>query len=319
MMFLLNELSLHNQYQSESDFIKSLKIILGFRDLLRTYQRPLYCGRATLGNRQVVGQLPLRRLIGNIPDKDIQRLIFQWIDKDGPFWDDDKFHSPDEYFADSKSGEIVTDTVLAEAAFQICEKMESSVVSFSPSDYLFSPVMVRWFHNADNFQDVSISNYWQLQLLKDLLSKIQPPIQSWNEFIQYVTSRFTNLVFLPDFQAGLKGQPFSHTIAHHASHLLSVIDELKTCFDNSGHRTKRGDEIIGLYFTGDRAKFSDESQTNKAKFSKDLTFRKEDGAGVFCPYHGKISYRYYRLHFSWPITKNASLYVAYLGPKITKE
>ena len=124
---------------------------------------------------------------------------------------------------------------------------------------------------------------------------------------------------MPSFESRLEGQPFSHTIAEHALFLLNVLDELKDCFDDSGHRTKKGDEIINSYFTGDRARFSDESLTNKVGFKKDLTFKKEDGTAVFCSFHGKISHKYYRLHMSWPITKNDPLYVAYLGPKITKE
>ena len=131
--------------------------------------------------------------------------------------------------------------------------------------------------------------------------------------------RFENVIFLPSFENGLKGQPFVQTIVDQTIFLLSVINELKSCFDESGHRTKKGNEIISSYFTGDRARFSDESSTNKIRFIKELTFKKEDGTDVFCAFHGKISHKYYRLHMSWPVTKTNPLYVAYLGPKITKD
>ncbi len=319
MMFLLNELSIHNQYQSESDFIASLKVVLGCRDLLRKYQRSLHCGRGTLGNRQVIQNNLFRKVVGNIANKDIQRAVLIWIDRDGPFWDDDKLHNPDEYFSDTVKGDVVTDTVLAEAAFRMSQKMDASVVSFSPSDYLFSPVVIKWYRNADDVLDLSIANYWQIQLLNDLLVTLQPPIQSWGQFIAYAKLQFENLIFLPSFESRLKGQPFNHIVADQALFLLSVINEIKTCFDDTGRRTKKGDEFVASYFMGDRARFSDESPTNKIKFSKELTFKKEDGTGVLCSFHGKISHGYYRLHISSPITKNNPLYVAYLGPKITKD
>jgi len=317
MMFLLNELSLHGQFESEAEFLKSFRAILECRSALREYQRVLYCGRATLGERQVVKQTTFRKLVWGLSDKNIQRIIFQWVDKNGPFWDDDMLHSPDEYFDDNK-GEPVTNTVLAEAAFRIFEKNDSSVVSFNPSDYLFSPVIINWHRDSNDIIGIPISNRWQIQLLRDLLAELQPPIQSWNELTEYAKSHFSNLVFLSSFDLKLKSQPFNHAIADQAVRLLDIVNELKSCFDEPGKRTKRGDEIILSYFTGDRARFSDESTTNKIEFKKDLTFKKEDETDVLCSFHGKISHRYYRLHMSWPVTKNDPLYVAYLGPKITK-
>jgi hypothetical protein len=227
-------------------------------------------------------------------------------------------HSSDEYFDNSK-GEPVTDTVLAEAAFRVFEKNDSSVVSFNPSDYLFSPIIINWHRDSGDALGIEISNYWQIQLLRDFLAQLQPPLQSWNQLLIFVKSHFINLVFLPSFEAELEKQPFNHTIAEQSIRLLSVISELKSCFDEAGKRTKKGDEIYSSFFTGKRARFSDESDTNKVRFQKELTFKNDDGVDIFCPFHGKISYRYYRLHISWPIAKDEALYIAYLGPKITKD
>lgn len=317
-MFLLNEISLHSQFQSEADFTVSLKDMLECRELLRTYQRALHCNRATLGDRKILGQIPFRKAIGNLVDKNIQRAVFSWVDKDGPFWEDEKLHSSDEYFYDKKD-EPVTDTALAEAAFRVFNKMDSTVVSFSPSDYLFSPLIIKWHRDSSDVLEIQISNYWQIQLLSSLLAELQPALQSWNQLIDYAKAHFGNLVFLPDFESKLKSQPFNLTIANQAIVLLGVVNELKVCFDDNGRRTKRGDEIIETYFKGDRAKFSDESDVNKIRFEKDLTFKKADGANIFCPYHGKISHETYRLHMSWPVTKSEPLFIAYLGQKITKK
>ncbi len=53
---------------------------------------------------------------------------------------------------------------------------------------------------------------------------------------------------------------------------LNVINRLKQSFDTDGSLTKEGNEIYQLYFTGEKAWFSDSSDTEKQKFKEDLTF-----------------------------------------------
>jgi hypothetical protein len=50
MDFLLNELSLHSQYHSERDFLKSLKVIMACDEAIKKAGYNLYCsqvGRCT--------------------------------------------------------------------------------------------------------------------------------------------------------------------------------------------------------------------------------------------------------------------------------
>jgi hypothetical protein len=45
----------------------------------------------------------------------------------------------------------------------------------------------------------------------------------------------------------------------------------------------------------------------------------EGGADIFAHFHGKISHRFFRLHFDWPVPSTATrLKVLYIGPKLTK-
>jgi predicted ATPase len=63
------------------------------------------------------------------------------------------------------------------------------------------------------------------------------------------------------------------------------------------------------------------SPSNQREFAKELTFPDPASAGniIFAHWHGKISHRYFRLHFEWPIPSGADvLKITYLGPKITK-
>lgn len=50
-----------------------------------------------------------------------------------------------------------------------------------------------------------------------------------------------------------------------------------------------------------------------------MTFKDEHGNPLECFWHGKISTSYYRIHFSYPITHDEPLYIAYIGPKLTKQ
>jgi hypothetical protein len=42
------------------------------------------------------------------------------------------------------------------------------------------------------------------------------------------------------------------------------------------------------------------------------------GATLFCPWHGKVKIEQMRMHFTFPIQRDMPLYIAYIGPKLTK-
>ncbi len=324
MAFYLNELSLHDQFHDRSDFLQAIKTVLSCREILNTYAFSLHCSRIALKNRPVMGGVQFSNAIGNLANPELRRIIWRWVDQEGPFWDNGQEHSPDEFFYVGPGQEVVTDTALAEASFHAQAQNPgdsyTSVISFAPSvSYNISPIIVFWYRSENQTDEIHLPNHWLEHSLIELLPQLQPPLDSWNQMMERAQAQYGNLIFLPGFMETLNRQPFSSTVANQALRLFSIIHELKNCFDATGTRTSRGHEIINDYFTGVNAKFSDESETNKQRFRRELTFRTPDGKIVFCPYHGKISHQYYRLHFSWPITKDDPLYIAYIGPKITKE
>ncbi len=73
-------------------------------------------------------------------------------------------------------------------------------------------------------------------------------------------------------------------------------------------------------FEGDRAWFSDSSDTEKSRFRRELTFPhpEEPAKSLFCPWHGKERHQTLRVHFSWPIQAGKPVYVVYAGPKRMK-
>jgi hypothetical protein len=81
-------------------------------------------------------------------------------------------------------------------------------------------------------------------------------------------------------------------------------------------------EIIEQFFSGGRAAFSGESETNQIRFRDEMTFSTAGppSGSIFAHWHGKISHRVFRLHFEWPVPQRATtLQVVYLGPKLTKD
>ena len=132
--------------------------------------------------------------------------------------------------------------------------------------------------------------------------------------------RFTSLTITEDCFAPLASLPFAKSAADRLLALLSVLDRLACAFDDKGARNAEGRHIYTDYFTGDRALFSDSSDTEKRKSRDELTFPHPENpiTSLFCPWHGKVSHMTLRLHFSWPIVAGKPVYVVYAGPKITK-
>ena len=317
MKFFSNELSLHNQFNTVADFVPALREILQDRELLTRYGYRLYCEK-TISNRPVHNSISFQKTIMALSDPNIKRQVMLWIAKDGPFWDepDLRKHSGDDYF--EYGHQVVTDSSLGEAAFQIASGQIANTVSFRPSDFQLTPLIVHW-HKINPPQTVAVPNFWDVNLLQQYLQQQQTPVNSWRDLINRSKIDLPNLTFLDSVLDGLEGEPFSSTIAERIRELLRVLHTLRISFDEQGDRTSEGHEMISNYFHGDNALFSDESDSNKRLFRKELTFEKPDGEEIFCPFHGKIRHRVFRLHFSWPIRYDEPLYIAYIGPKITKK
>ncbi len=103
--------------------------------------------------------------------------------------------------------------------------------------------------------------------------------------------------------------------------LLDTLEELRCCVDAKGLRTQKGDEILANHFSGGKAWFTDSSTREKHKFEEELKFLLPDGSNkkTSCTWHGKIKWPQFRIHISDPFHTNKPLYIAYIGPKITKD
>lgn len=317
MSFFLNELSLHGQFNNVRDFLPALEEALKCREEINKLGFRLYCERR-ISIRPVFGEGIFQKAVMNIGNPNVTRSVMIWISKDGPFWDDTavREHGPDDYFEYEQ--DLITDSSLAEAAFRVAQKQDCGSISFQPSRFQTTPLRVIW-HKPDGQQAIEVRNFWNHADLQVYLVQLRPATNSWKDLIDRSKTDFPRLTFLDSLFDYLEGEPFNSTIANKATNLLGILNTLKACFDEKGNRTKAGEEIMDNYFRKENAIFSDESESNKNDFREQLTFTLSSGEKIFCPFHGKIRHRTFRLHFSWPIKHNEPLYIVYLGPKITKQ
>lgn len=312
---LFNELSVHGQFPDVATFKVSIDRMMGIRSVIRRFGLDLYCHR-NVANRQVTPDRIMPQVIGAL-DRNSQRALMGWLTRHGPFWEDVREHSGDEYLEYEET--VVTDSAVGEAAYNRFHGVDQSVVSMDPSDWVSSPLTVTWVRDGQAPQ-VDVPNFWNADALRTALEAASAPITSWPGLEQTVRIRCSGLTFSQDSFAPLNGHPFHAGVAERLFALLRVLHDLKNCFDEHGERTAEGHRLYETYFTGDKARFSDSSDTEKNDFRTALTFPhpEKHGGPLFCPWHGKVKTPQFRIHFSWPIRKDESLYVVYVGPKITK-
>ena len=169
-----------------------------------------------------------------------------------------------------------------------------------------------------------VENLWDVDALTASAAGAAPAVTSWRSLVEVGRERFPHLV-IPDAlhsNRSLAAEAFSAVIADTALRLLGYLDAYMAGRDADGSEGPRAREIIDRHFTGDRAAFSGESASNQRAFATALHFPDPECAGayLFAHWHGKISHRYFRLHFEWPVPGDRrTLRVVYLGPKLTKE
>ena len=284
--------------------------------MARLYDRELFCHR-NIRYAQVTPDAMMPQAVQALSINK-RRALMQWLTRYGPFWDEDRQHTGDDYL--ECKGDIVTDSAVGEAAYCLFRGIERALVSINPSSWLTSPLSVEWYENGHT-RSVDVRNYWDVGTLKAALEETPVILDSWRDLAQVARRRCPSLTFSPDSFSPLDGHPFGQGVAERLLSRLNILHDLTNCFDEHGRRTSEGHWIVQNHFTGSKALFSDSSDTEKARFEKDLTFPHPTHAGeyLFAPWHGKVKKPQLRIHFApWPIQANEPLYVVYVGPKITK-
>lgn len=319
MEVLFNELSIHGQFEHPTQFTPIIERLLRVRQLLKRNDLRLRCTRLLM-QRSVTSNQTLQDAVRGLTDRNLLRLMMSWLSKDGPFWGDERIHSSDDMLL--HGDDVVTDTSIGEAAMCVMRGLPRTLLSISPSDWERTPINVDHVIADGRSRPVEINNVWNQNQLEVLVKTCERPVNSWPDLYRWALRECPQLVFSASVVEPLSTQPFQHGACKRLQALLRTLNQLKesTCYDSNGRFNERGLEIYNQYFFGDRALFSDSSDTDKRLFSMEMTFphpRKPDET-LFCPWHGKVNTPKLRIHFSHPITAREPLYVVYIGPKITK-
>lgn len=287
------------------------------RNVARQWKRDIYCTRRMVEAMPMPG-VPMPAAVQGLNEAQ-RRSVLQWLNRSGPFWDEERQHGEDEWLEDAE-GEIVTDSAVGEAAYRTLIGIDASLVSVVPSDWDRSPVWVtrRREDGETEGERIQLDNWRDAIALAKALEDAAPPMGSWQAVSEVAVGKFERLMFADDCFEALDGVPFAKKAADRLISLFDVLNRLGDCFDEDG-MTQQGHQIREQYFTGGSALFSDSSTTEKREFRRKLSFKHpKSGESVLFGWHGKMSRHTLRFHFSWPIRANEPIYVVYVGPKITK-
>jgi hypothetical protein len=257
-------------------------------------------------------------------DRDLRIEVLSWLDRTGPFVDDDRLTELDDYF--EYSGLDVTEGGLGEAARRVKADEGASTFSFAGGavDFARSPLRVDHGLAEERLGSFDVSNTWTVDNLHQAVVNEGAPIRSWRMLVLSARERFPRLL-IPDsvyLNPILAREPFDSVIRDQSLVLLGYLNTYMEGRLPNGAEGPTARAIVDTFFVGDRALFTGESPTKQRKFRDRLTFPDPENLGkpILAHWHGKISHRFFRMHFEWPAPTSApKLKVLYLGPKITKD
>ena len=316
MRVFLNELALADAWTSTSSVQRPLLQVLQARQHQRVLRDALYCARGMGGVRTAAG-IPMFRAAQELP-RDTRLQLFEWIAKHGPFMDDDRLVIDEDlfFFEDDE----VTDLGLGEAARRIRAEFRAATLSPIGNDRSrFSGSSLGVVHGLPDepIARVSVPNYTESEPLLEVLRTVVPHATNWNDFLETCRHRFDLLHIGPNCDETIGRFPYMPAAGRRIIELLSVLQRVMAEMDQTGRLSPQGLELRNRFFTGQRAWFSDESESRKRRRGK-FTFPDPGGGNdIVCFWHGKISTAAIRMHFDWPVASDARrLRVVYIGPHI---
>lgn len=317
MNWFVHDGSLCGQYPTGSNFIEHLTKLLKLRSQSEILRNGLRCSRL-LRDSSVCKGLSFSEAV-QAADPLIRRIVLEWINTKGPFWEDNSVPLEDDYFQCQTRD--VTLQSLAEAVRFRTREMEAFTFSFSGGNYDYTPIVVQHGIDEDPIGTWNIDNFWELIELEKSVAQSVPTPLNWTQVIDLAKDKFPNLRFSDDLMRYLEGETYSSNVAKRALFIFQTLQDVMSSRDANRLFTKKTQEIIANHFTGEKALFTDESDTNKEQFKNAMTFDDPNNPGHkrMFSWHGKIKTPQYRVHFSWPLVERQEFIdIVYIGPKITK-
>jgi len=319
MEWHINDLSLDGQFSKSESFCAVLQDLIQLRRSNSIVRSQLYCSR-WLHLRQVTPTIDLRQAVLTTKERDFRNSVLQWINKSGPFWDDNRQHNQDDYF--EYQSHDVTDQGLGEASRRELAGIAAGVFSFqgSPLQFITNSLLVQQGLSEEPLDFIDIVNCWTTE---QLIQSIQnsKTYYCWQDVRVEIKDRFEGLIISDDVMDLLLPTPFSQQVMKRIFELLHVLNKLVMQSNANGKLSESGMDLFQEHFTGGKAWFTGESETNKQNFEREMTFSDpvDMSEKIFCHWHGKIKTPQIRIHFQWPRpTGQSKIKVVYIGPKITK-
>lgn len=317
MRLYLNDLSLAKQFDTTAAFVIELNTLLNLRERSQFIADILVCSR-DIHLRHVTGLHTFQDAVIRSGDKGLLRRVLSWVTKSGPFLDNERHIILDDYFEHQNSD--VTDTALGEAARATLLGTANNLISFKGGGFDYRPIPVQHGIPEDVLGNLNLNNEWNFSLIRNIVFTAIPPPINWHQMLDQSINKFEHLRFSPECIEHLLSEPFSSYVVERFFELCKTLDEYAGILSEFGKPTTRSNEIIAQHFSGEKAWFTDESDTNKKNFADKLLFNNLNGIGkTSCPWHGKIKTPQYRLHFKWPINPGDCIEIFYIGPKLTKK
>ncbi len=319
MMFYVNDASLQKQFATSAEFINAFTSLLRLR-ALPGLQNRIRSQRALVMAR-VTPEATLREVIIGAADREFRQSALIWLDKTGPYIDDDRAEDDDDYFEFERLD--VTDSGLGEAARRTKFGEDCATYSFvgGPINFAVTPLEVDHGLIEDRLGTYSINNFWAFDKTVEQINNLISVPNSWKELLELCEENFRFVRIHGTILDELQKQPYQEVIGSGVIKLVRILNDYMVAGCSFGFECEKCKEIIAVFFSGDRALFSAESKTNQETFKAELTFRDPEDHDhvVFAHWHGKISYRFFRMHFEWPVPNGQKFVkVAYIGPKITR-
>ncbi len=321
MRWYVNDISLQGQYVDIQSFEVLVREIIRLRARIENLRIGFFTTR-TFRERFVSPTLMVREVIQDSRDADFRRVVMGWLDRYGPFTEDDRLAETDDYF--EYSGIDVTDTGLGEAARRTKVREPVAAFSFIGGEMPFdmTPLLVDHGLDGDRLGRYEVENLWTLDQLATYAIDCEAPVTSWKGLVESARQRFPWLLIPDSVYQRLAREPFNAAIRDRTFALLGHLNLYMSDRLPSGGEGEAARSVIDNFFTGERALFTGESVSNQHDFAQELTFPDPSAANrtIFAHWHGKISYRVFRMHFEWPVPSGSRrLKVLYLGPKLTKQ
>lgn len=318
MNWYINDVSLCGQFPDVFAFRAALEPLM--KAMSRSDLRgKVFCTR-TLSQRMITANLSLPAAVRALGDRQFASLVLRWIDRNGPFWDEDRTDNPDDLFFYETYD--VTNEGLGEATRRLVAGLPAGSFSFwHETNATCANTPLRIVHGLleQPYGEYDVENVWRVE---DLPTPEVERATSWMHMVQLAKSKLTGLRFSPEVIHPPLRVPFNASAAERMEYLLGVLQRLYLETTADGAWTQDGMKLYEQHFVGDKAAFSDSSDNEKRDFRTEMTFRdpSDPAPPMFCPWHGKVKCGgQYRIHFEYPRPKGQREFkIGYIGPKITK-